>query len=68
MPYNILVDNYISKSPEFAQPILHHLRELVHETCVDVEEKIKWNHISFEYKGLMCGCAAFKRHCTFGFS
>jgi uncharacterized protein YdeI (YjbR/CyaY-like superfamily) len=22
---------------------------------------------SFEYKGLLCGIAAFKRHCTFGF-
>jgi hypothetical protein len=22
---------------------------------------------SFEYKGLLCGFAAFKQHCTFGF-
>ena len=32
-----------------------------------VEENIKWGMPSFEYKGLMCGFAAFKQHCTFGF-
>lgn len=67
MSYNIAVDEYINKAQPFAQPILHHLRKLVHEACPDVDEKIKWGMPSFEYFGLMCGFAAFKQHCTFGF-
>lgn len=61
------IDLYISKSAEFAKPILMHLRELVHVACPDVEEKIKWSFASFDYKGPMCTMAAFKYHCAFGF-
>lgn len=61
------VDAYIERSADFAQPILEHLRSLVHRACPDVQETIKWSMPSFEYKGLMCGFASFKAHCTFGF-
>ncbi|HEY3429608.1 MAG TPA: YdeI/OmpD-associated family protein [Cyclobacteriaceae bacterium] len=61
------VDDYIINSPEFARPILEHLRELVHQACPQVEESIKWGVPSFEYKGLLFGFAAFKAHCGFGF-
>jgi len=61
------IDAYIAKSAPFAQPILEHLREIVHEACPDVEETLKWSMPSFEYKGILCGFAAFKKHCTFGF-
>lgn len=61
------IDLYISKSAEFAKPILMHLRELVHVACPDVEETIKWSFASFDYKGPMCSMAAFKQHCAFGF-
>lgn len=61
------IDSYIERSAEFAQPILVHLRELVHKACPDVTETIKWSMPSFEYKGLLCGFASFKKHCTFGF-
>ena len=54
-------------SPSFAKPILTHLRAVVHGACPDVVETIKWRMPSFEYKGLLCGMAAFKQHCTFGF-
>ena len=37
------VDLYISKSAQFAKPILIHLRKLVHTACPDVEEKMKWS-------------------------
>src|SRR5436190_23666372 len=60
------VDNYIAKAPDFAQPILKHLRKLVHSTCPDVEETLKWSMPAFMYKGILCGMAAFKEHCTFG--
>ena len=67
MSTNPLIDNYINKAQPFAQPIIIHLRKLVHLACPTVEENIKWGMPSFEYKGLMCGFAAFKNHCTFGF-
>jgi uncharacterized protein YdeI (YjbR/CyaY-like superfamily) len=61
------IDAYIAKSAGFAQPILNHLRELVHRGCPEVEETLKWSRPSFVYKGLLCGMAAFKQHATFGF-
>lgn len=62
------VDNYISKSAEFSKPILKHLRKLIHETCPETEEKMKWSFPHFDYKGeMMCSMAAFKQHCAFGF-
>lgn len=62
------VDAYIAKSADFAQPILRHLRSLVHEACPQVQESIKWGAPSFGYgDGILCGMAAFKRHVSFGF-
>ena len=65
---NKAIDAYIAKSADFAKPILNHLRELVHKTCPEVEEKLKWSMPHFDYKGeMMCGMAAFKQHASFGF-
>lgn len=62
------IDGYIKKSAAFAQPVLKHLRALVHEGCPAVTETIKWGMPHFEYAGgMFCGIAAFKAHCTFGF-
>ncbi|MEO7766859.1 MAG: YdeI/OmpD-associated family protein [Ferruginibacter sp.] len=62
------IDEYISKSADFAQPILNHLRQLVHGMCPEVAEKIKWSFPHFDYRGeMMCSMAAFKEHCVFGF-
>ena len=61
------VDAYIAKSADFAKPILKHLRKVVHAGCVNVEETIKWGFPHFDYKGVMCGMAGFKDHCSFGF-
>lgn len=61
------IDAYIEKAQPFAQPILKHLRELVHEGCPDVEETVKWGMPSFEYKGPFFSMAAFKQHAVFGF-
>ena len=66
--YNPKVDTYIAKAQPFAEPILNHLRELVHKGCPDVEESIKWGMPFFEYRGeILCCMAAFKKHCRFGF-
>src|SRR5262245_44622243 len=61
------VDQYIAKSADFAKPILMHIRRVVHQACPDVEETMKWSMPHFDYKGIMCGMAAFKEHCAFGF-
>ena len=61
------VDAYIAKSADFAQPILRHVRKIVHEGCPEVEETIKWGFPHFDYKGMMCGMASFKQHCALGF-
>ena len=64
---NPRVDAYISKSADFAKPVLSHLRKLIHKACPDVVETIKWSMPNFEHKGILCNFAAFKQHCSFGF-
>lgn len=61
------VDAYIADSAEFAQPILEHIRAIVHETCPDVEETMKWSFPHFQYKGMLCSMASFKAHCALNF-
>jgi len=61
------IDAYVEKSADFAKPILSYLRDVVHEACPEVEEKMKWSFPHFDHKGMMCSMAAFKAHCTFGF-
>ena len=66
--FNPRVDVYINKAKPFAQPIMEHLRELVHKGCPNVEETIKWSRPFFEYRGAILGnMSAFKEHCSFGF-
>ena len=66
--FNPKVDAYLEKARPFAQPIITHLRELVHTACPDVEETIKWSRPFFEYRGVILGnMSAFKEHCSFGF-
>jgi uncharacterized protein YdeI (YjbR/CyaY-like superfamily) len=61
------IDAYISQSATFAQPILKHLRKLIHQGCPEVQETIKWGVPSFDYKGPFFSIAAFKQHCALGF-
>lgn len=62
------IDLYISKSADFAKPILNHFRKLIHKTCPEVEETIKWGFPHYVYKEeILCSMAAFKHHCAFGF-
>jgi uncharacterized protein YdeI (YjbR/CyaY-like superfamily) len=65
---NPKIDTYIAKAPLFAQPVLIHVRELVHKACPDVEEDIKWSRPFFLHNGvILCNISAFKAHCAFGF-
>jgi uncharacterized protein YdeI (YjbR/CyaY-like superfamily) len=64
---NPRIDEYIAKAQPFAQPVLKHLREVVHKVSPDIEETIKWGMPTFEYKGIVCAMAGFKKHCAFIF-
>ena len=62
------IDAYIAKAAPFAQPVLKHVRALMHAHCSDCSETMKWSMPFFEYKGgVFANMAAFKQHCAFGF-
>jgi len=61
------VDAYIEQAQPFARPIVRRLRALVHRACPEVRETMKWSFPHFDYKGMFCGVAAFKEHCSFSF-
>jgi hypothetical protein len=65
---NPKIDAYIAKAAPFAQPILAHLRALIHKACPYVEEGVKWGRPFFVHGGtILCNISAFKAHCSFGF-
>jgi len=62
------VDAYIAAQPDFARPILAHLRDMLHEACPECEETMKWSRPSFLYKGkILAGFSGFKAHAAFGY-
>jgi uncharacterized protein YdeI (YjbR/CyaY-like superfamily) len=67
-PMDPRVDAYIEKAAPFAQPVLAHLRDLVHKACPRATESVKWGMPFFLQQGIvLCHMAAFKQHCAFGF-
>src|SRR4051812_28461302 len=64
---NPRVDAYIQNAAPFAKPVLKYLRKAVHAGCPEVDETMKWSMPHFQYKGILCGMAAFKEHCAFRF-
>jgi len=65
--YDPRVEGFIEYAPDYAQPILKHLRALIHETSPLIMETIKWSCPFFDYKGTVCYMNAFKAHVGFGF-
>jgi len=61
------IDAYIERSADFAQPLLKHIRKLVHKAAPEIVETMKWSFPHFDHKGTVCSMAAFKEHCAFGF-
>jgi uncharacterized protein YdeI (YjbR/CyaY-like superfamily) len=61
------VDEYIRSAAPYAQPILTAIRTAMHTACPEVTEGIKWRNPHFDYKGIFCGMAAFKKYCSLGF-
>src|SRR5687767_13274740 len=67
MKHNPEFDAYIAEAAAFARPLLSRIRSLFHKACPQVQEAIKWGCPHFEYKGMVGGMAAFKKHIAFGF-
>ena len=62
------IDAYIEKSAPFAQPVLKHLRKLMHQACPRVTESVKWGMPFFlQQDVILSNMASFKQHCAFGF-
>jgi len=67
-PFDPRVDAYIERAAAFAQPVLAHLRKLMHQACPHASESIKWGMPFFTQQGvILTSMAAFKQHCAFGF-
>jgi uncharacterized protein YdeI (YjbR/CyaY-like superfamily) len=59
------IDAFIAKAQPFAQPILLHLRDLIHRACPDVREDIKWGRPAFLQDGrIVAVFGAFKAHAS----
>ena len=62
------VDAYMERAAPFAQPILEHLRKLMHQACPHATETVKWGMPFFVQQDvILAHLAAFKHHCAFGF-
>jgi len=60
------VDAYIAGVPDFARPILEHLRAATHAACPEAIEDIKWSRPHFMLDGkILAGMSAFKAHCSY---
>ncbi len=63
------VDDYTRNASVVTQPILKHLRKLIHKASPEIEENIKWSAPSFELNGkIVCSIMAFKKHANFMFA
>ncbi len=68
MAKNAVVDAYIARAPQFARAVIEHFRDIVHETCPEVEEGMKWGRPAFLREGrLMALVGAFQAHCAVAF-
>ena len=65
MTRNPDVDAYIERAQPFAQPILSHVRDLVHRALPEAEEVLKWGVPYFAVNGKNAvGMAAFTKHAS----
>ncbi len=67
MPTDDRITAYIAARADFAQPILNHLRGLIHAHVPEASETIKWGMPFFEWRGRpLAMMAAFKGHAGIG--
>jgi uncharacterized protein YdeI (YjbR/CyaY-like superfamily) len=62
------IDAYIARKPDFARPILEHVRSRVRSTVPEVEETLKWGAPAFLVDGkILLIMASFKAHAALNF-
>ncbi len=62
------IDAILAKAQPFAQPLLTHIRALMHSLCPDGVETPKWSAMAFTYKDVIVAMASpHKSHINFGF-
>ena len=62
---DLRIDAFIAKAQPFAQPVLTHLREVLHRACPGIEETIKWGRPAFLNEGrILAVFGAFKAHAS----
>lgn len=68
MSHDPRIDAYIARAAPFAQPILEHIRGVMHRSAPDIVETMKWSMPFFDHDGQpLANMAAFKAHAAFGF-
>jgi hypothetical protein len=55
LKHNTRVDDYAEKIEDVAKPVFAHLRVLIHSTCPEVVEEVKWGNPHFGYWGDVLG-------------
>ena len=59
------VDEYLANTPEPAQSALKHIRALIQSVVPkETTEVISYGIPMFNYRGMLVGYAAFKKHCS----
>jgi len=59
------IDVFIARAQPFAQPILTHMRAVLHRACPELEESIKWGRPAFIHDGrILAVFGAFKAHAS----
>ena len=66
--FDTRIDSKIAAASATLQPILNHIREVVHEAAPGATETIKWGMPFFELNGvILANMGIFKQHCSLGF-
>lgn len=62
-----IVRDYLGTVAPFARPIVKRFCDVIAKADSRITVSLKWGKPSFEYQGILCGIAAFKRHVSWGF-
>lgn len=59
------VNQYLAQLPEDQKAALEKLRQTIKKLVPEVEEFISYKMPAYRYHGMLCGFAAFKKHCSY---
>jgi uncharacterized protein YdhG (YjbR/CyaY superfamily) len=59
------VNQYLQNLPEDQKEALEKLRQTIKTLVPDVQEYLSYKMPAYYYQGMLCGFAAFKKHCSY---